>query len=164
MKRQKKNSHENITWSEMGMQNVQAKKVHFVECFILWLMGIYFNQNKRRLLHKNRVQFPEDSLGTPTWPPFICLRTPINMAAVTSGENTLEWNPDITMCQGSSRIRSLFTIGALKTHRYTGDIVTSRVVVSGVRCIKRNSPLEDNKAKACFSKVPRTYRATEASC
>ena len=87
-----------------------------------------------------------------------------NMAAVTSGENTLQWNPDITLCQGSSRIRSLFTLGALKTHRYTGDIVTSRVVVSGFRCIKRNSPLEDNKARACFSKVPRTYRATEASC
>jgi len=86
------------------------------------------------------------------------------MAAVTSGENTLQWNPDITTCQGSSRIRSLFTLGALKTHRYTGDIVTSRVVVSGFHCIQRNSPLEDNKARACFSKVPRTYRATEVSC
>ena len=28
MKRQKENSHENITWSEMGKQNVQAEKVY----------------------------------------------------------------------------------------------------------------------------------------
>ena len=29
MKRQKENSHENITWSEVGKQNVQAKKVRW---------------------------------------------------------------------------------------------------------------------------------------
>ena len=29
MKKQKENSHENISWSEMGKQNEQAKKVHF---------------------------------------------------------------------------------------------------------------------------------------
>ena len=28
MKRQKENSHEGITWSEMGKQNVQAKEVY----------------------------------------------------------------------------------------------------------------------------------------
>ena len=28
MKKQKENSHEDITWTEMGQQNVQAKKVH----------------------------------------------------------------------------------------------------------------------------------------
>ena len=28
MKKQKENSYENITWSEMGKQNEQAKKVH----------------------------------------------------------------------------------------------------------------------------------------
>ena len=29
MKKQKENSHEGITWSEMGKQNVQAEKVYF---------------------------------------------------------------------------------------------------------------------------------------
>ena len=28
MKKQKENSHEGITWSEMGKQNVQAKEVY----------------------------------------------------------------------------------------------------------------------------------------
>ena len=28
MKKQKENSHEGITWSEMGKQNVQAEKVY----------------------------------------------------------------------------------------------------------------------------------------
>ena len=30
MKKQKKNSHEGITWSEMGKQNVQAEKVYYL--------------------------------------------------------------------------------------------------------------------------------------
>ena len=29
MKKQKENSHEGITWSEMGKQNVQAKEVYY---------------------------------------------------------------------------------------------------------------------------------------
>ena len=37
---------------------------------------MFFNQNKRKPLHKNIVQFPEDWFGTPTWPPFLCLGTP----------------------------------------------------------------------------------------
>ena len=31
MKKQKENSHEGITWSEMGKQNVQAEKVYCVK-------------------------------------------------------------------------------------------------------------------------------------
>ena len=38
-------------------------------------------RNKRKCLHKKRVQLPQDLFGTPTWPPFHC------MAAVTSCEN-----------------------------------------------------------------------------
>ena len=35
------------------------------------------NTNKRKRLHKKRVQFPLGCLGTPTWPPFYCFGTPI---------------------------------------------------------------------------------------
>ena len=38
-------------------------------------MQIYCNKRKR--LHKKRVQLPEDWFGTPTWPPFHCFGTPI---------------------------------------------------------------------------------------
>ena len=38
--------------------------------------AFFFNENKRISLHNNRVQFPEDWVGTPTWPPFVCLGTP----------------------------------------------------------------------------------------
>ena len=38
-------------------------------------MQIFWNKRKR--LHKKRVQFPEDWFGTPTWPPFHCFGTPI---------------------------------------------------------------------------------------
>ena len=31
MKKQKENSHEGITWSEMGKQNVQAEKVYYLD-------------------------------------------------------------------------------------------------------------------------------------
>ena len=33
MKKQKENSHEGITWSEMGKQNVQAEKVYRTETY-----------------------------------------------------------------------------------------------------------------------------------
>ena len=41
MKKQKENSHEGITWSEMGKQNVQAEKVYFCHaelwgCHTVW--------------------------------------------------------------------------------------------------------------------------------
>ena len=38
-------------------------------------MQIYWNKRKR--LHKKRVQLPEDWFGTPTWLPFHCFGTPI---------------------------------------------------------------------------------------
>ena len=38
-------------------------------------MQIYWNKRKR--LHKKRVQLPQDLFGTPTWPPFHCFGTPI---------------------------------------------------------------------------------------
>ena len=38
-------------------------------------MQIYWNKRKR--LHKKRVQLPEDWSGTPTWPPFHCFGAPI---------------------------------------------------------------------------------------
>ena len=38
-------------------------------------MQIY--RNKRKSLHKKRVQLPQDWFGTPTWPPFHCFGTPI---------------------------------------------------------------------------------------
>ena len=39
------------------------------------IYAIYWNKRKR--LHKKRVQLPEDWFGTPTWPPIHCFRTPI---------------------------------------------------------------------------------------
>ena len=38
-------------------------------------MQIYWNKRKR--LHKKRVQLPKDWFGTPTWPLFHCFGTPI---------------------------------------------------------------------------------------
>ena len=37
---------------------------------------MFFNENKRKPLHNNRVKFPEDLVGAPTWPPFLCLGAP----------------------------------------------------------------------------------------
>ena len=37
---------------------------------------IVFFWNKRKFLHKNRFQFPEDWFGTPTRPPLLCFGTP----------------------------------------------------------------------------------------
>ena len=42
-----------------------------------WPASIQIYWNKRKRLHKKRVQLPQDWFGTPTLPPFHCFRTPI---------------------------------------------------------------------------------------
>ena len=44
---------------------------------LTWPASMKIYWNKRKCLHKKRVQLPEDWFGTPTWPPFYCFGTPI---------------------------------------------------------------------------------------
>ena len=44
---------------------------------LTWPASMHIYWNKRKRLHKRRVQLPQDWLGTPTWPPFHCFGTPI---------------------------------------------------------------------------------------
>ena len=44
---------------------------------LTWPASMQIYWNKRKRLHKKRVQLPEDWFGTPTWPPFHCFGTPI---------------------------------------------------------------------------------------
>ena len=44
---------------------------------LTWLAFMQIYWNKRKRLHKKRVQPPQDLFGTPTWPPFHCFGTPI---------------------------------------------------------------------------------------
>ena len=44
---------------------------------LTWPASMLIYWNKRKFLHKKRVQLPQDCLGTPTWPPFYCFGTPI---------------------------------------------------------------------------------------
>ena len=40
-KKQKENSHEGITWSEMGKQNVQAEKVYSTASHVVWCLNVF---------------------------------------------------------------------------------------------------------------------------
>ena len=44
---------------------------------LTWPASMQIYWNKRKRLHKKRVQLPEDCFRTPTWPPFHCFKTPI---------------------------------------------------------------------------------------
>ena len=44
---------------------------------LTWPASMQIYWNKRKRLHKKRVQLPEDWFGTPTRPPFHCFGTPI---------------------------------------------------------------------------------------
>ena len=44
---------------------------------LTWSASMQIYWNKRKRLHKKRVQLPQDLFGTPTWPPFHCFGTPI---------------------------------------------------------------------------------------
>ena len=44
---------------------------------LTWPASMQIYGNKRKRLHKKRVQLPQDWLRTPIWPPFYCCGTPI---------------------------------------------------------------------------------------
>ena len=44
---------------------------------ITWPASVQIYWNKRKRLHKKRVQLPQDLFKTPSWPPFYCFGTPI---------------------------------------------------------------------------------------
>ena len=44
---------------------------------LAWPVSMQISWNKRKRLHKKRVQLPEDWFGTPTWSPFHFFGTPI---------------------------------------------------------------------------------------
>ena len=50
---------------------------HYRVFSLTWPASMQIYWNKRKRLHKKRVQLPEDWFGTPTWPPFHCFGTPI---------------------------------------------------------------------------------------
>ena len=43
---------------------------------LTWPASMQIYWNKRKRLHKKKVQLPQDLFGTPTWPPFDCFGTP----------------------------------------------------------------------------------------
>ena len=51
---------------------------HFYRAYSLtWPASMLTFTNKRKFVHKKRVQFPQGCLATQTWPPFPCFGTPI---------------------------------------------------------------------------------------
>ena len=52
-------------------------KNHIERFSLTWPASMQIYWNKRKPLHKKRIQLPQDCLGTPTWPPFHCFGTPI---------------------------------------------------------------------------------------
>ena len=44
---------------------------------LMWPVFVQTYWNKIKDSHKERVQLPQDLLGTPTWPPFYCFGSPI---------------------------------------------------------------------------------------
>ena len=50
---------------------------HYRVFSLTWPGSMQIYWNKRKRLHKKRVQLPQDWFGTPTWPPFHCFGTPI---------------------------------------------------------------------------------------
>ena len=46
---------------------------------LTWPASMQIYWNKRKRLHKKRVQLPQGWFGTPTWSPFHCFGTPISL-------------------------------------------------------------------------------------
>ena len=64
---------------------------------LTWSTAMFFNENKRKRLHNNRVKFPEDLVGAPTWPPFLCL-------GHQHGGRDVIWKPRIGLIHDSRHV------------------------------------------------------------
>ena len=78
-------------WKQHGVWTIQRFSLflyYFYKCCILfklyyrafslrWPASMQICWNKRKRLHKKRVELPKDWFGTPTWLPFHCFGTPI---------------------------------------------------------------------------------------
>ena len=64
-----------FVWS----QKCQKSYIHYLYRVFsfTWPAYLQIYCNKRKSLHKKRVQLPGDWFRTPTWPPFHCFGTPI---------------------------------------------------------------------------------------
>ena len=62
----------------LGTEKVEKCKICVNSVFSLtWPASMQIYWNKRKHLHKKRVQLPQDWFGTQTWPPFHCFGTQI---------------------------------------------------------------------------------------
>ena len=69
-----------LTKTNGGLQSIQSGLNLFQKYRVFpltWPASLQIYWDKRKRLHKKKVQLPQDWSGTPTWPPFHCFGTPI---------------------------------------------------------------------------------------
>ena len=71
------NTQEEPDWKQWLCKILGAKQDRYRAFSLTWPASMQMYWNKRKRLHKKRVQLPQDWFGTPTWPPFYCFGTPI---------------------------------------------------------------------------------------
>ena len=62
------------TWRRRDHKALWSKNAFYRVFSLTWPASMQIYWNKRKRLHKKRVQLPQDWFGTPTWPPFHCFR------------------------------------------------------------------------------------------
>ena len=96
-----------------GTEKVEKCKFCVNSVFSLtWPASMQIYWNKRKRLHKKRVQLPEDWFGTQTWPPFHCFWTQIwppwrhvkthNIFTKVGAKNRLFVEPSCSTCPVAS--------------------------------------------------------------
>ena len=104
---------------------------------LTWPASMQIYWNKRKRLHKKRVQLPQDWFGTPIWPPFSCFGTPIwppfHCLGHQYGRRDVVWKHSIEF-NALSRVLYFsfpcFNIGCKKTSR---QCLMYNFLVSGYR-------------------------------
>ena len=88
-----------FSWSICNVRfltfSLETGKYTYRAFSLTWPPSMQIYWNKRKGLHKKRVQFPKDWFGTPTWPPFHCFGTPIRRLCVM-------WKHSIEQCTYTS--------------------------------------------------------------
>ena len=142
---------------------------HYRVSSLIWPASMQIYWNKRKSLHKKRVQLPQDWFGTPTWPPFHCFGTPIwppRRDVKTLYTFLRNW-PRLSR---TSSLRPLLRMLAWRDERFpdrwsrgTKTLGTTRVVRLSLWHRETNSPIRVVYVETVWSSLSRSLATNPAA-
>ena len=139
--------------------NLSSLSIYWVFS-LTWPASMQIYWNKRKRLHKKRVQFPQDWFGTPTWPLFHCFGTriwpPWRHVKTLYRQVTQDADDDDDYDRDSSLLPSLHCTAMLFRHWYCSIVQDLHVQLYLI--INTNAKRTTHKGKGLYDMWPLCYQ------